>query len=235
VQRWKGPQVLCAALDLLGDRAPRFDWIGRDTFWGARESSTSAHLSTAYPNVWGKKIVPHAPRPAAEITRLQAGALFNLVPSTWDVFNFTAVEAMASGRPTIISTGAGAHELIADGQNGYIFPSEDAQALASAIERVLTASPAQQADIGRAARDTVSHALDPQSIAAQRLAAYRSTIDAFDNRKPSVSKTLTEMCRPTDHRADGDDASFLHQLPLRTLLHHVVSRLAKKAASSVRV
>ena len=60
----------------------------------------------------------------------QRSALFNLVPSTWDVFNFTAVEAMASGRPAIVSTGAGASELIEDGVNGYLFQAGDADALA---------------------------------------------------------------------------------------------------------
>ena len=234
VQRWKGPQVLCTALNLLGDRAPKIDWVGRDTPWGTRESSTYAHLATAYSGVWGKKIAHHAPRPAAEVGALQAGALFNLVPSTWDVFNFTAVEAMASGRPTIISTGAGAHELIEDGVNGYTFPSGNAEGLASAIDRVLTASSAQLADIGRAAQATIQRELDPPTIAAQRVAAYRSTIDAFRDRRPSVHKTLAEMCRPTDHPSGDDDASFLHQVPLRTLVRHVMGRLGKKAASSAR-
>jgi hypothetical protein len=157
------------------------------------------------------------------------------VPSTWDVFNFTAVEAMASGRPTIISTGAGAHELIEDGQNGYVFPSGNAEGLASTIDRVLAASPAQQAEIGRAAQATIRRELDPPTIAAQRVAAYRSTIDAFRNRRPAVHKTLGEMCRPKDRASAGDDASFLHQVPLRTLVRHVMGRLRKKATSSARV
>ena len=229
VQRWKGPQVLCAALDLLGDRAPKIDWVGRDTPWESANGSTSAHLATAYPSVWGKKIAPHAPRVAAEISRLQADALFNLVPSTWDVFNFTAVEAMASGRPAIISTGAGAHELIQDGENGYVFPAGSADGLASTIERVLSASPAQLADIGRAAQATIRRELDPPTIAAQRVAAYRSTIDAFRTRRPSAKTTLDEMCRPKDLAAGDDNASFLNQVPLRTLMQHVGKRLGRKA------
>ena len=42
VQRWKGPQILCEALKRLGNRAPMVDWVGRDTAWGARQSSSAA-------------------------------------------------------------------------------------------------------------------------------------------------------------------------------------------------
>ena len=31
LQRWKGPQVVCAALDLLREKRVNIDWVGRDT------------------------------------------------------------------------------------------------------------------------------------------------------------------------------------------------------------
>jgi glycogen synthase len=192
---------------------------------------TSAHLSTRYPNIWGNKILHHAAIPPDEVTRRQASALFNLVPSTWDVFNFTAVEAMASGRPTIVSSGAGASELVEDGVNGYIFPTGDAEGLAAAIDRVLTASPAQLIDIGSAAQATIRRTLDPPTIAAGRLRSYRAAIEAFGERREFPGfKSLGEMCRPADRPAE-EDAAFLHQVPLRTLMRHVTKRIGKKAVS----
>ena len=143
----------------------RIDWVGRDTAWGARESSTASHLARAFPSVWGQKIQHLLPEAPQEIARRQATVLFNLVPSTWDVFNFTAVEAMASGRPTIVSTGAGASELIEDQANGYLFASGDADALAGALDRLLGESPARLAAIGQAAQETVRTLLDPKAIA----------------------------------------------------------------------
>src|SRR5262249_24569624 len=56
VQRWKGPDTLCTALQRLGTRAPAVDWIGRDMPWAARGSSTASHLSRSFPGVWGRKI-----------------------------------------------------------------------------------------------------------------------------------------------------------------------------------
>ena len=224
--------MVCEALSRMGGRAPQIDWFGRDTPWEYRGGSTSAHLAGAYPGAWGKQIVHHAPISPEEVRRRQSGALFNLVPSTWDVFNFTAVEAMASGRPTIVSTGAGASELIEDGVNGFVFPSGDADKLAAAIDRVTGASPAHLAGIGRAAQDTVRRALDPASIAAQRVAAYRATIETFNGRRASVTHgAIDEICRLADSAAT-DDTAFLDQIPLRTLVRHVARRLGKKALPS---
>ena len=73
---------------------------------------------------------------------------------------------MASGRPTIVSSGAGASELIEDGVNGFLFAAGDPDGLAEVLEHVLGESPARLAEIGRAGQETVRTALDPKTIAA---------------------------------------------------------------------
>ena len=152
---------------------------------------------------------------------------FNIVPSTWDVFNFTAVEAMASGRPVIVSTGAGASELIEDGVNGFLFANEDADALAAAIERVTSATPTRLVEIGLEGRNTVRKALDPKTIAAQRVAAYQAEIGAFQAQRPApVSGWLGAVCRPS--KAVGNEMMFLENLPLRSLARHVAGRISRR-------
>ena len=227
LQRWKGAAILCEALRRLGSNAPPVDWFGRDTVWGARDYYTSMHLARTFPDVWGKTLCHHQQISPVEVMRRQSSALFNIVPSTWDVFNFTAVEAMASGRTAIVSTGAGASELIEDGVNGFLFANEDADALARAIRRVVSESPARLAEIGREGRITVRKALDPKTIAAQRVAAYRAAIDAFQERRPvPVRGWLGAVCRPC--AAAGNDMAFLENLPLRALAKHVAGRISRK-------
>jgi glycosyltransferase involved in cell wall biosynthesis len=231
VQRWKGPEILCNALQRLGTRAPAVDWIGRDTARGARESSTATHLSRAFPSVWGQKINHCLPEAPQEIAQRQASALFNLVPSTWDVFNFTAVEAMASGRPTIISTGAGASELIEDQVNGYLFASGDANALAAALDNLLGENPARLAAIGQAARETVRTMLDPKAIAAQRVATYRAVINAFHSQPPlPATGWVSDICRPATP-LKGNEMAFLDHHPLRAIAAHMLARGRHKVVS----
>jgi len=227
VQRWKGPQVLCEALKLLRDRAPTVDWIGRDTIWGAMQSSSASHLSAAYPEVWGRTIHHHSQMSPNEVSARQHAALFNLIPSSWDVFNFTCVEAMASGRPTIVSTGAGASELIEDGENGYVFPANDAQALAALLDRVSTESQGRLIEIGKAAQQTVSTALDPANIAERRFAAYTNVIDDFAHHQPAAADGwLAEICHPS--QSSSNEMAFLEHFPLRNLARHVVDRTTRK-------
>jgi glycosyltransferase involved in cell wall biosynthesis len=227
VQRWKGPQVVCEALKRLGDRAPVIDWVGRDTVWGVRKSSSAARLCADYPEIWGRKIIQHPQIKPAEVAIRQQAALFNVIPSTWDVFNFTVVEAMSSGRPTIVSTGAGASELIEDGVNGFLFPAGDAGTLATVLDRVLSESPERLAEIGRAAQETVRYALDPQRIAQQRVAAYQVAIDDFAQRASvPVGGWLGAICQPAPSSAD--QMAFLDGFPLRNLARHVAHRTIRR-------
>ena len=234
IQRWKGPHILCEALQALGDRAPGLDWFGGDTAFGRRGVTTGQHLAGGYPEVWGPRVRPQPAILAEEVARRQSGALFNLVPSSWDVFNFTAAEAMASGRPTIVSTGAGASELIVDGENGFLFAAEDALALAAAIERVLSSTPARLTEIGAAGHETVRRDLDPVTIAADRIAAYSSAIEAFRLTPPArIGGWLGEICRPGEAEAAVDGA-FLGQFPVRTITAHLAGRVRDKVGSGLR-
>ncbi len=232
IQRWKGPHILCQAVERLGARAPGIDWFGRDTDFGRHGASTAANLAELHPGVWGTRVRPHASIPVAEVAAHQAGALFNLVPSSWDVFNFTAAEAMASGRPSVVSTGAGASELIVDGENGFLFDAEDATGLAAAIDRVLTASPAHLAEVGAAGRETVCRQLDPATIAAARIAAWRSAIDSFHAAPPvPVTGWLGEICRPGP--TASVEGAFLSHHPMRTLAGHLARRVREKVGAAV--
>jgi hypothetical protein len=228
VQKWKGPETLCKALQQLGSTAPSIDWIGRDTSWETAHESATSYLSQAYPNVWGRKISRHDAISPDEVRLRQAGAMFNLVPSTWDVFNFTTIEAMASGRPSIVSDGAGASELIEDGKNGYVFPSEDAPALASAIERVLSQNAARQYEMGRAAQETIISACNPAAIASAREVSYRAAISSFESTSVrGISGWLGDICKPTDEIGWAQFA-FLDRMPLRTVAKSVLRRTQQK-------
>ncbi len=226
VQKWKGPDILCRALTLLGGQSPAIDWVGPDTAAGVPGTSLSAELALNFPDIWGARINHLPPVSPERAASLQCAARFNVVPSTWDVFNFTCVEAMSSGRPVICSSGAGASELIEDGVNGFLFESGNPASLAAALERTLLLNQTQQTEIGTAARETVRRMLDPERIAAQRLAAYQAAIAAFVPQAPMPSDWLAEACMGRDQSVAN--LSFLDHLPLRRILSYGGRRLTEK-------
>lgn len=62
-----------------------------------------------------------------------------LLPSIWDEpLALIMQEALASGMAVIGTANGGTQEIIQDGQNGFLFPSSDATALAHTIEKILS-------------------------------------------------------------------------------------------------
>jgi glycosyltransferase involved in cell wall biosynthesis len=74
-----------------------------------------------------------------------------VLPSLAEGFGLTALEAMASGIPVIISTNTFADDVLTDGQEGFIVPIRDANAIAERL-LALAADPDRRAQMGKAAR-----------------------------------------------------------------------------------
>lgn len=63
----------------------------------------------------------------------QACDLF-IFPNNHQTWGLAPIEAMTLGKPVLVSTGAGVHEVIEDGKNGILFPPENPKILREKIE-----------------------------------------------------------------------------------------------------
>jgi glycosyltransferase involved in cell wall biosynthesis len=222
IQRWKGTEVACAAWKNLGENAPPLTWFGRDTLDGASGRSTNAMLHRRFPEVWGSRITPKGSVSKSQIGEAMRGAKAVLIPSTWDVFNLAAAEAMAAGKPLVISDGAGASELIQDGNNGIVFTNGDAEALARAVKRIESLSETELTKMGTAAAATVTEKLNPERIAAARKQLY-ANLSSFT--APESAAWLRDLLLPAP---GAKPLRFLDGLPLKDVTKYVMRRgLAK--------
>lgn len=86
-------------------------------------------------------------------------------PSLADGFSYAVAEAMASGIPVIVTKNTGAADIIADGENGYVVPAGDRDAICERLKN-LADNPSLVRRMGASARQTVR----------------QLTLDAFRNR-----------------------------------------------------
>lgn len=154
------------------DPAARFEFVGPNVLGLARISG-EALVDQKIPPELRDRFVFHGSRPRAELPRFLAGARIAVVPSRWENFPNTCVEAMISGLPVLATRQGGMAELIEDGESGWLADAATPEALASALRRALAAPPERLREMGARAAATVDVECDNGRVLAQHL-AFRS-------------------------------------------------------------
>ena len=109
-----------------------------------------------------------------ELCRLYAAADIMVLPSASEPWGFVLNEAMEFGLPLVVSDAVGAGpDLVADGQNGFVFPCRDHAALAPLLERLVADSELRRR-LGDASRRLVAQ-FTPDRWAAGAMAAIQAT------------------------------------------------------------
>ncbi|TXK72838.1 glycosyltransferase family 4 protein [Mesonia sp. K4-1] len=107
--------------------------------------------------------------------RIKNASLF-LLPSLEEGIANVAVEAMALGIPVISTNCGGMKELITDGQEGFICPTRDKVALASAIKNFIYLDAAIVEEIELAARAKVENQFNEQHMILKMLNLYKEVV-----------------------------------------------------------
>jgi glycogen(starch) synthase len=112
----------------------------------------------------------HGSQPRAELPRFLRQARIAVVPSRWENFPNTCVEAMASGLPVLATRQGGMAEMIVDGESGWLADEATPEALADALRRALATPPERLREMGRNAAAAVARICNNRAILDQHLA-----------------------------------------------------------------
>lgn len=86
----------------------------------------------------------------------------------------TLLEAAAMARPIITTNAVGCREVVDDGVNGYLCQVRDAIDLAAKMEKMLSLSPTQRAEMGMQGRAKMEAEFDERIVIGKYLAAISS-------------------------------------------------------------
>ena len=97
------------------------------------------------------------------------------MPSHWEGFGLTAVEAMAAAKPVVGTKVPGLQEIIVDGETGFLVNIGDAEALAEKLI-LLIKDEKLRTDMGLAGRKRVQNKFSKNVHDRKWLTAYRSLV-----------------------------------------------------------
>lgn len=85
----------------------------------------------------GSGVSYHGPYGLDELPQRFAAIDVLVAPALWhEAFGLTVREALAAGRPVLVSRVGGLQDAVVDGEQGFVLPPGDAEALAAAILRL---------------------------------------------------------------------------------------------------
>ncbi|KPJ61631.1 MAG: hypothetical protein AMJ46_00605 [Latescibacteria bacterium DG_63] len=105
--------------------------------------------------------------------RLVAASDVYVLPSLWEGLPYSLLEAMLAARP-IVTTSVCSH-VVSDGETGLVVPPSDANALARAIERILS-EPDLASQMGRLGRERLERRFSAERMARETVEAYEKTL-----------------------------------------------------------
>jgi glycogen synthase len=161
----KGVDVLLDALARPGLEGAVLDVVG-DGDWRGRLEAQAGRLGLT-----GRVNFPGWRDRDALAAVYRAADVF-VLPSRDEGMPNVLLEAMASGLPAVASRVAGAEDLVADGETGFLVPPDDPEALATALRRLI-GDPALRAAMGARARMRAEREFSWRAAAAAYLDLLR--------------------------------------------------------------
>jgi glycogen synthase len=152
----KGAVLFGEAIPLIAAAVPQahFTFLGADRRSASGKSQKEEILSRLSGGGVMQRVRFHG-HDSPEVFReyYRRSAVF-VMPSRFETFGYTVAEAMACGKPVVVSDIPVLHEMIEEGSTGVFFKTGDAGALAAKVIELLQ-SPRKRAELGQEARGAV--------------------------------------------------------------------------------
>ncbi|MFU8830267.1 MAG: glycosyltransferase, partial [Phycisphaerales bacterium] len=179
LEQRKGVDTLIRAWNRIGasERSWLLHLVGADTNTAPGGGSCSAWLESLLDPPLRERTKFLGVMGVEALAAHRASAAVAVIPSRWENFPNTCIEAMGSGLPVVASDHGGMAEMlglparggVADGPCGSVFPVGDDEALARTLERWMRMEPAERMAAGDAARERIQQWCDPERVATRRV------------------------------------------------------------------
>ena len=177
----------------LANKFPQaeFEFIG-DSVPGSG-INVKNNLKRLIPRDLKERFVFRGAQKHASLPKFLAHARIAVVPSRWENFPNSCVEAMGSGLPVIVSRSGGMVEMVEDNRSGWVAKEEGNWGLAEALTRALNTPPEKVAQMGGYASSAIRHMCDNQKIVRQQIDFRRGIVRGGEDRSLNLPANLPEV------------------------------------------
>jgi glycosyltransferase involved in cell wall biosynthesis/GT2 family glycosyltransferase len=227
----KGPEVFVKAAARVHREIPsaRFRMVGRVEDWDGEPADGRLRRLAEELGLPADRLEILGPAGYDELPAVYAAADVCVNPSFNESYSITSAEALASGKPCVLSRAMGIVERLADGEDCILADAGDDEAFARGITRLL-GDPELRRRMGEAARRTAEGrlAIDPASVEA----AYRRVLASVRAREP-LPRTRLNVAILT-HNALDWTKRCLESLARHTKVPHHVFVLDNASTDGTR-
>ena len=186
----------------IDDPKLRFVFVGSDVPY--RDGiSMGQYLRRRIPLALRSRFEFRGPVPRAQVAQVLAGAGVAVVPSRWENFPNTCIEAMLAGVPVVVSPTGGMTEMVEDGRTGWVATSQASPDLEDALRRALRASPEERDAIGRGAQSAIS-SLCSDAIVTEAHRTWREQVRQAGARRSLTLPSILPWSSAPMHGASGE-------------------------------
>ena len=170
LEKRKGLLEWIAAAVTSAEQYPNahFEFVGANVL-GPNLILSEAILNRLVPRHLRARFVFHGAVDRSAVPQFLERARIAAVPSRWENFPHTCIEAMASGLPVIASPEGGMKEMIVEGQTGWVAKSATQDGFRDVLRHALDTSPMRLAEMGSAASLDIRHLCDTQAVVEQQM------------------------------------------------------------------
>jgi glycosyltransferase involved in cell wall biosynthesis len=178
---WKGVHTSVEAFAMIRDRFPDVSLVITDTHeildWASElEGYREKVLAMVKKHDLGDRVVMRPFDFFAELPHAYAMSDIVVYPTSGEEpFGLVPLEAMASGKPVVVTRSGGLIETVVDGVTGFIIPKEDASLLADRLSALLERPDLAQR-MGEEGRRHVEQSFTRQRMAAEVESLYREAM-----------------------------------------------------------
>lgn len=177
LQNVKGAVFMAQVLSYLRqkNKSVSLEWIGYNTFTSPARSSMSEYLQKKFPEIWQKYFLWIGEKPHHIAMKTLEKALFIVIPSLWETFNYTALEAAAASKAIIITRTTGASYLFTHMQDAIIVDANNVKAMADAITLLQTNAELRER-LGANAKKVIEQNFDEKQVMGERMLIYEKVL-----------------------------------------------------------